>query len=96
MCQMLRPCPDMTLAVERGVKQQLTLLYMILIFYFQTLQVMASNHAPLTATEKHQLRTQPNVDLILAWAMVRGIDLGHPEVLEQMRMKAQEVSKNSI
>ena len=69
---------------------------MILIFDFHTLTDMASNHAPLTATEKHQLRTQPNVDLILAWAMVRGIDLGHPEVLEQMRMKGKEVSENTI
>ena len=55
---------------------------------------MASNYAPLTATEKEQLRTQPNVDLIIAWAVVRGIS-NHPEVLEQIALKQAEVGKNN-
>ena len=53
---------------------------------------MASNYAPLTPVEKEQLRTQPNIDLILAWALVRGISQ-HPEVLEQIAIKQREVSK---
>ena len=52
---------------------------------------MASNYAPLTKTEKEQLRTQPNVDMILAWALVKGI-VRHPEVLEQIQHKSIEVS----
>ena len=59
--------------------------------WFIKISVMASNYAPLTAIEKEQLRTQPNVELILAWAMVRGI-VGHPEVVEQIRVKSNEVS----
>ena len=51
---------------------------------------MASNYAPLTPEEKHQLRTQPNIDLILAWATVRGI-VRHPEVLQQIQIKTREV-----
>ena len=37
MCQMLGTCPDMTLAVERGVKQQLYLLNCVIIT--QTLNI---------------------------------------------------------
>ena len=55
---------------------------------------MASNYAPLTKTEKDQLRTQPNVDMILAWASVKGI-VRHPEVLEQIQHKSIEVSSSS-
>ena len=51
---------------------------------------MASNYAPLTEIEKEQLRTQPNVHLIEAWALVRGI-AGHPEVLQQIQLKSNEV-----
>ena len=56
---------------------------------------MASNHAPLTTTEKEQLRTQPNVDLIIAWALVRGIS-HHPEVLEQIALKQAEVGNYNL
>ena len=52
---------------------------------------MASNYAPLTPTEKDQLRTQPNVDMILEWALVKGI-VRHPEVLEQIEHKTIQVS----
>ena len=52
---------------------------------------MASNYAPLTQTEKDQLKTQPNVDMILAWALVKGI-VRHPEVLQQIQLKTIEVS----
>ena len=52
---------------------------------------MASNYAPLTPTEKDQLRTQPNVDMILEWALVKGI-VRHPEVLEQIQHKTIQVS----
>ena len=50
---------------------------------------MASNYAPLTEIEKEQLRTQPNVQLIEAWALVRGITR-HPEVLQQIQLKSNE------
>ena len=53
---------------------------------------MASNYAPLTPVEKERLRTQPNIDLILAWVLVRGISQ-HQEVLEQIAIKQREVSK---
>ena len=51
---------------------------------------MASNYAPLTEIEKEHLRTQPNVQLIEAWALVRGITR-HPEVLQQIQLKSNEV-----
>ena len=54
---------------------------------------MASNYAPLT--EKDQLRTQPNVDMILAWALVKGI-VRHPEVMEQIQRKTIQVSDLQI
>ena len=40
---------------------------------------MTSYYAPLTAIEKEQLRTLPNVHLIEAWTLVRGISR-YPEV----------------
>ena len=48
------------------------------------------SHPPLTSTEREQLRSHENVDLILAWALVKNIVL-HPEVLEQIRIKSVEV-----
>ena len=45
---------------------------------------------PLNSTEREQLRSHENVDLILAWALVKNIVL-HPEVLEQIRIKSVEV-----
>ena len=52
---------------------------------------MASNYAPLTQIEKNQLTIQPNVDMILAWALVKGI-VRHPEVIEQIQYKTIQVS----
>ena len=53
---------------------------------------MACNYAPLTVREKEELRNQPNVRFIVAWANRLGI-LGHPEVIQQIERKSLEVSK---
>ena len=76
------------------VKEEYSYVYILIHIYFSHTQIalctMASNYAPLTPEEKHQLQTQPNIDLILAWATVRGI-VRHPEVLQQIQIKTREV-----
>ena len=56
---------------------------------------MASNYPPLTPLERQQLRDHPNVDLIVAWTLVKRI-VGHPEVTEQIRIKEKQVRKTFI
>ena len=51
------------------------------------------SYPPLNPTEREQLRANENVDLILAWALVKNIVL-HPEVLEQIRTKSIQVRKH--
>ena len=63
-------------------------------FWFYAPLDMASRYAPLSAIERQQLRTQPNVDLILAWATIKGI-IAHPEVLEQVAIKDREAGEIS-
>ena len=53
------------------------------------------SYRPLTSSEREQLRAHENVDLILAWALVKKIVL-HPEFLEQIRIKSLEVKKKFL
>ena len=48
-------------------------------------------YPPLTETEREQLRAHGNVDLRLAWVLIKNIVL-HPEVSEQIRIKSIEVN----
>ena len=54
---------------------------------------MASNNSPLTEIEKTQLRSQPNVHMIVEWARNVGIS-NHPEVLKEIEERNREVRKN--
>ena len=53
------------------------------------------SYPPLNPTEREQLRAHENVDLILAWALVKNIVL-HPEVLDQIRIKSIQVKKHFL
>ena len=56
---------------------------------------MAHNYKPLTPREKEELRSQPNVDFIIRWAVRMGIPR-HPEVEAEIEKKKEEVRNKSF